>query len=60
MEHPSFSPDLDPNDFRLFPKIKSDLKGRRFEDIKDIQIYVTMALKFQNISYSGSIVGLNT
>jgi hypothetical protein len=33
--HPS--PDLAPNDFRLFSKIKSALKGRRFHDIEDIQ-----------------------
>jgi hypothetical protein len=27
MEHPYYSPDLAPNDFLLFPKIKSALKG---------------------------------
>jgi len=27
VEHPSYSPDLTPNDFWLFPKIKSALKG---------------------------------
>jgi hypothetical protein len=37
MEHPSCSPDFNPNDFWLFPKIKSALKGRRFPDIEDIQ-----------------------
>jgi hypothetical protein len=26
MEYPNFSPDLDPNDFWLFPEIKSALK----------------------------------
>jgi hypothetical protein len=26
-----------PNDFWLFPKIKSALNGRRFQDIEDIQ-----------------------
>jgi len=37
MEHlPSF-PDLAPNDFWLFSKIKSALKGRRFQDIENIQ-----------------------
>jgi hypothetical protein len=30
MEHSPFSLDLAPNYFRLFPKIKSDLKGRKF------------------------------
>jgi hypothetical protein len=37
MEHPSFSPDLDPNDFWLFPEIKSALKGQRFQDIEEMQ-----------------------
>lgn len=29
---PPYSPDLSPSDFFLFPKIKTMLKGRRFED----------------------------
>jgi hypothetical protein len=35
MEHPTYSPDLALNDFWLFPKIKSALKGRRFQDTED-------------------------
>jgi hypothetical protein len=37
MEHPPHSPDLAPNDFWLFPKIKSAVKDRRFQDTEDIQ-----------------------
>jgi transposase len=37
MEHPPYSPDLDPNDFLLFPKIKSALKRRKFQDTGDIK-----------------------
>jgi histone-lysine N-methyltransferase SETMAR len=37
MEHPPCSPDVAPNDFWLFPKINSALKGRRFRDIEDIK-----------------------
>jgi hypothetical protein len=33
MDHLPCSPDLALNDFWLFPKIKSALKGRRFLDI---------------------------
>ena len=33
MEHPPYSPDLVPCDFFLFPKIKSALKGTRFESV---------------------------
>jgi histone-lysine N-methyltransferase SETMAR len=35
IEHSPYSPDLAPNDFWIFPKIKSALKGRIFQDIKD-------------------------
>jgi hypothetical protein len=34
---PSYSPDLVPCDFALFPKLKMKLKGRRFETVSDIQ-----------------------
>jgi hypothetical protein len=34
MEHPPFSSDLAANDFWLFPKLKSALKGRIFQDLK--------------------------
>jgi len=37
LEHPAYSPDLAPNDFFLFPKIKEILKGRHFDDIDDIR-----------------------
>jgi hypothetical protein len=36
MEHPPFSSDLALNDFWLFPKIKSALKGQRYQNIGDI------------------------
>ncbi|XP_026814323.1 protein GVQW3-like [Rhopalosiphum maidis] len=32
-----YSPDLAPYDFFLFPKIKTDLKGQRFDDIETIK-----------------------
>jgi len=34
---PPYSPDLAPADFFLFPKLKSTLKGRRFDTIDEIQ-----------------------
>jgi hypothetical protein len=45
MEHPSYSPDLAPNDFWLFPKTKCTLKERKFLDTEDIQTNMTTALK---------------
>ena len=36
LEHPPYSPDLAPSDFFLFPEMKRQLKGRRFEDRNEI------------------------
>jgi hypothetical protein len=44
MDHPPYSPDLDPCDFWFFPKLKNVLKGQRFADIPDIQRNVTLLL----------------
>jgi hypothetical protein len=35
--HPSYSPDLAPCDFFLFPKMKLKLKGCWFDNIEEIQ-----------------------
>jgi transposase len=35
--HPSYSPDLAPADFFLFPKMKIQLKGRHFHTVAEIQ-----------------------
>jgi hypothetical protein len=35
--HPPYLPDLAPCDFALFPKLKTKMKGRRFETVSDIQ-----------------------
>jgi hypothetical protein len=46
----------------MFPKIKSALKGRRFQDTEDIQKNVTMVLKAvpqQEFKKNGRIVGLS-
>ena len=41
---PPYSPDLSPPDFFLFPRLKSALKGKRFDSIEDIQANVKAAL----------------
>lgn len=54
VEHPPYSPDLAPNDFYLFPKTKSTLKGERFMDIADIQANtdrVLRGLKVEDFRY---------
>jgi len=45
LEHPAYSPDLAPNDFFLFPKIKKILKGRHFYENDDIRSNTTAGLK---------------
>jgi hypothetical protein len=37
IHHPPYSIDLAPCEFFLFPKIKLKLKGRRFDNIEEIQ-----------------------
>ena len=37
VSYPPYSPDLDPADFFLFAKLKTTLKGRRFQTIEEIQ-----------------------
>ena len=43
--HPSYSPDLAPRDFWLFPKVKMTMKGKRFKLIQDIEAATTAHLK---------------
>jgi transposase len=42
---PPYSPDLAPADFFLFPKLKTTLKGRRFQTIEEIQENATRELR---------------
>ena len=37
LPHPPYSPDLAPCNFFLFPKMKLQLKGRRFDRVEEIQ-----------------------
>ena len=48
LHHPSYSPDLAPTDYFLFPKLKFSLKGRYFQTVEEIQCAVTRELN--NIS----------
>ena len=41
---PLYSPDLAPCDFWLFPKLKSPLKGKRFQTVDEIQENMTEQL----------------
>lgn len=45
LDHPPYSPDLAPCDFFLFPKCKSVMKGRYWDDVKTIKNETTRHLK---------------
>jgi hypothetical protein len=43
--HPPYSPHLAPYDFFLFPRLKITLKGKRFQDVVEIQLNMTRQLQ---------------
>ncbi|UYV83854.1 hypothetical protein LAZ67_X000432 [Cordylochernes scorpioides] len=51
--HPPYSPDLAPNDFFLYPKLKMKLKGRKFDNVDMIQAESKATLR--NLSKSDFI-----
>ena len=40
VEHPPYSPDLAPMDFKVFPIVKSALKGYRFQDFRELALAI--------------------
>ena len=51
MLQPPYSPDLAPCDFFLFQKVKSAVKGYRFESTEDIHSSVTQTFKQHATKY---------
>lgn len=51
LNHPPYSPDLAPSDFRVFPDLKKALKGIRFEDDDQLKTAVLHWLDSQPKSY---------
>ncbi|GBM21483.1 hypothetical protein AVEN_249913-1 [Araneus ventricosus] len=45
LEHPPYSPDLEPAEFYLFPRLKMKLKGHRFVDSDEVIENATKQLK---------------
>jgi hypothetical protein len=43
--HPPYSPHFAPCDFFLFPRLKSTLKGKRFQNVAEIQLNKTRQLQ---------------
>jgi hypothetical protein len=44
-DHPSYSPDVAPCDFFLFPKVKTVMRGEHFGDVENIKRETTRLLK---------------
>jgi histone-lysine N-methyltransferase SETMAR len=40
LQHPVYSPDLAPNNFHLFPKLKDDLRGQNFSSDQEVKAAV--------------------
>lgn len=55
ISQPPYSPDLVPSDYYLFSKLKSDLRGRKFQTDDDLQAAVEahFATKEENYFYKG-------
>jgi hypothetical protein len=53
--HPSYSPDLAPCDFFVFPKMKLKLEGRRFDIIEEIQAESQRMLDTDRKGHPGSV-----
>ncbi|WAR14406.1 hypothetical protein MAR_004511 [Mya arenaria] len=45
IQHPAYSSDLAPCDFWSFPTIKNELRGSRFDDIKDLPVVVRQCIR---------------
>ncbi len=45
LQHPPYSPDLAPCDFYLFPTIKSEMRGKRFDDVDDLPVAVREVIR---------------
>lgn len=51
LPHPAYSPDLAPSDFFLFPNLKNELKGKRFDDENDVKQAAETFLNAQQQSF---------
>lgn len=53
LDHPPYSPDLSPNDFFTFPKIKEKLRGQRFQSPEEaVEAYKTLILTTPTLEWN--------
>lgn len=55
INHAPYSPDLAPFDFAVFPRLKSDLRGNRYEDLQDLRMAVRSAVSQYAKDWYGQI-----
>ncbi|KAK9753759.1 hypothetical protein QE152_g1741 [Popillia japonica] len=48
LRHRPYSPDMNPSDFDLFPKLKKPMRGRRFRSLEELSTAVTRAIRQMN------------
>ena len=48
MEHPPYSPDLNPCDYDVFNKIKNPIRGKRFNNASDLEEAVEESIRDAN------------
>jgi len=59
MNYPPYSPDLAPSDFYLFPKLKEEIRGKKFEDDSEVMAAVEAFFEGQDKEfYKKGILGL--
>ena len=55
LEHAPYSPDLAPLDFAVFPYLKSQLRGRKFNDLRELQQETLNLFRGLNSSWFSSV-----
>ena len=50
LPHPSYSPNMSPPGFNLFPKLKINMRGVRFSTLEDLSASVTRRVRQLNCS----------
>ena len=56
LQHPPYSPDLDPCDFHIFGDLKKDIRGRQFHSEEEVQECVRLWIHQRPTSFCNSVI----
>ena len=56
--HPTYSPDLVPSDYFLFPNLKKDIRGRHFRSNEEVMAAVEEWVRDKNPRFSSGLMAL--